>query len=87
MLSMLTYGTARKYYHAMKEGASNEDLAQITEVGAAEIKAYMDGVPKTKENADALEKFKKIAKKKKGKKLRKYLRELLKQEQRYTKRK
>ena len=64
MLSMLTYGTARKYYHAMKEGASNEDLAQITEVGAAEIKAYMDGVPKTKENADALEKFKKIAKKK-----------------------
>lgn len=63
VLAMKTYKTARRWYHAKDAGLSDEQLSKISEIGAADIKEYMDGVPKTKENMEALEKFQKLRKK------------------------
>ena len=62
-LAMKTYRLARKWYHAKDAGLSDEQLSKISEIGASDIKEYMDGVPKTKENMEALEKFQKLRKK------------------------
>ncbi len=62
-LTMKTYRVARKWYHAKDAGLTDKQLEQISNIGAADIKEYMDGVPKTKENMEALEKFQKLRKK------------------------
>jgi len=63
-LAVKIYRNAKKWYHASDAGMSEGELAQISEIGAADIKEYMDGIPKTQENMEALEKFKKLLKKK-----------------------
>jgi len=63
ILAMKSYKTARNWYHAKDAGLSDEQLSKISEIGASDIKEYMDGVPQTKENMESLEKFKKLRKK------------------------
>tara|TARA_Y100001963_G_scaffold3476_1_gene4611 strand:- start:678 stop:4679 length:4002 start_codon:yes stop_codon:yes gene_type:complete len=62
-LSMKTYRLAKKWYHAKDLGASEGELAKISQIGAADIKEYMDGVTKTSKNKAALEKLEKLRKK------------------------
>ena len=63
-LSMHIYKNAKIYYNAKNAGLSEGQLDRISEIGAADIKEYMDGIPKTQENMEALEKLRKLLKKK-----------------------
>ena len=63
-LTMNIYKNAKVYYNAKNAGLSEGQLAKVSNIGAADIKEYMDGIPKTMENEQALEKLRKLLKKK-----------------------